>query len=148
MRYGRLAPLAFAALFLLAACGAKKEQAAPPPPQVSVATPLREAVIDWDDFTGRFESPQRVEVRARAGGYVQGVHFRDGQYVRRGQLLFTLDPRSANAALAAARAQAQLARAELQRTQTLLEAQAASREEFESRRAAAQVADATLRARQ
>lgn len=148
MRHGRLAPLAFAALFLLAACGGKKEQAPPPTPQVSVAVPLQQSVIDWDDFTGRFESPQRVEVRARAGGYVQAVHFRDGQYVRRGQLLFTLDPRQAQAALAAARAQAQQARADLQRTQTLLAAQAASREEFESRRAASLVADATLRARQ
>ena len=118
-----------------------------PTPTVSVSVPLQEEVVDWDDFTGRFEAPERVEVRARVGGYLQGVHFRDGQSVRKGQLLFTLDPRPAQAALAAAQAQADLARADLARAEGLLEAQAISQEEFDSRRAQAQVAEATLRAR-
>ena len=48
---------------------------------------------DWDEFPGRFEAPQTVDVRARVGGYIQAVHFQDGDYVRQGQLLFTLDPR-------------------------------------------------------
>ena len=77
-----------------------------PTPTVSVSVPLQEEVVDWDDFTGRFEAPERVEVRARVGGYLQGVHFKEGQNVRKGQLLFTLDPRPAQAALAAAQAQA------------------------------------------
>lgn len=118
-----------------------------PTPTVSVSVPLQEEVVDWDDFTGRFEAPERVEVRARVGGYLQGVHFKDGQSVRKGQLLFTLDPRPAQAALAAAQAQADLARADLARAEGLLEAQAISQEEFDSRRAQAQVAEATLRAR-
>jgi len=118
-----------------------------PTPTVSVSVPLQEEVVDWDDFTGRFEAPERVEVRARVGGYLQGVHFKDGQAVRKGQLLFTLDPRPAQAALAAAQAQADLARADLARAEGLLEAQAISQEEFDSRRAQAQVAEATLRAR-
>lgn len=114
---------------------------------VSVATPLREKVVDWDEFTGRFEAVEQVEVRARAGGYLQAVHFRDGQYVRKGQLLFTLDPRPAQAQLAAAQAQAAQARGEAARAETLLAAQAISREEFEAKRAAALVAEAAVRAR-
>ena len=132
----------------LAACGGDPNAGqGPPTPTVSVSVPLQEEVVDWDDFTGRFEAPERVEVRARVGGYLQGVHFKDGQSVRKGQLLFTLDPRPAQAALAAAQAQADLARADLARAEGLLEAQAISQEEFDSRRAQAQVAEATLRAR-
>lgn len=145
----------------LAACG-PKGPGAPPPPPVSVATPLVQTVVDWDDFTGRFEAQQMVEVRARVGGYLQGVHFRDGQAVRKGQLLFTLDPRPAQAQLASARAQlaqaqAQAAQAagELARAQTLLASTAISREEFEAKRAtsasgqaAVQLAQANVRARQ
>ncbi|HWW12905.1 MAG TPA: biotin/lipoyl-binding protein, partial [Brevundimonas sp.] len=86
-------------------CSQPSEAQAPPAPAVTVATPLVRAVQDWDEFTGRFEATQSVEVRARVGGYIQGVHFRDGDYVSRGQLLFTLDPRPAQAALASARAQ-------------------------------------------
>ncbi|HYG28328.1 MAG TPA: efflux RND transporter periplasmic adaptor subunit [Caulobacteraceae bacterium] len=131
----------------LTACGEGDAPAAPPPPAVTVSAPLSEQVVDWDDFVGRFEAPARVDVRARAGGYIQAAHFREGQYVRRGQTLFTLDPRTAEAQLAAARAQANLARGELNRAQGLLAEQAISREEFESRRAAALVADAAVRAR-
>lgn len=114
---------------------------------VSVAAPLRERVVDWDEFTGRFAAVEQVEVRARAGGYLQAVHFRDGQYVKKGQLLFTLDPRPAQAQLAAAQAQAAQARSEAARAETLLAAQAISREEYEGKRAAALVADAAVRAR-
>ena len=132
----------------LVACGKPQEQGAPPDPMVSVSTPLRQSVVDWDDFTGRFESPERVDVRARAGGYLQAVHFRDGQYVKKGQLLFTLDPRTAEAALASARAQADVARTNLKRAESLLAAQAISREELETRRSESLVADAGLRSRQ
>jgi RND family efflux transporter MFP subunit len=127
-----------------------------------VAVPLVKKVVDWDDFVGRFEAQQTVEVRARVGGYLQGVHFKDGDYVRKGQLLFTLDPRPAEAALASARAQlaqaqaqASQAASELARAQTLLAATAISREEFEAKRATAAsgeaavgLANANVRARQ
>lgn len=132
----------------LAACGKGQQGGEPPAPMVSVAVPLSRQMVDWDDFTGRFESPQQVEVRARAGGYLQAVHFKDGQYVRKGQLLFTLDPRPAEAQLAAARAQAEVARTDLKRAEALLAAQAISREEYETRRSASLVADAGLRARE
>lgn len=118
-----------------------------PPPEVSVATPLRQSVVDWDDFTGRFEAPERVDVRARAGGYLQTAHFREGQFVKKGQLLFTLDPRPAEAQLAAARAQAKLAASDLARAETLLKVQAISREEYDNKRAASEVAQASVRAR-
>lgn len=134
-------------------CSSKSEAQAPPAPAVTVAVPLVQAVQDWDEFTGRFEATQSVEVRARVGGYIQGVHFRDGDYVRRGQLLFTLDPRPAQAALASARAQlaqaqAQLtlAQSELTRAETLLESQAVSQAEVDTRRGALQTAQAAIAA--
>ena len=118
-----------------------------PAPQVSVANPLRQSVVDWDDFTGRFEAPEHVDVRARAGGYLQSANFREGQFVQKGQLLFQLDPRPAQAQLSAARAQAQLAASDLARAESLLKAQAISREEYDTKRAANEVAQATVRAR-
>ena len=134
-------------------CSSKSEAQAPPAPSVTVAVPLVQAVQDWDEFTGRFEATQSVEVRARVGGYIQGVHFRDGDYVRRGQLLFSLDPRPAQAALASARAQlaqaqAQLtlAQSELARAETLLESQAVSQAEVDTRRGALQTAQAAIAA--
>ncbi len=134
-------------------CTSKSEAQAPPAPAVTVAVPLVQAVQDWDEFTGRFEATQSVEVRARVGGYISGVHFRDGDFVRRGQLLFTLDPRPAQAALASARAQLSqaqaqltLARSELARAETLLESQAVSQAEVDTRRGALQTAQAAIAA--
>lgn len=134
-------------------CSSKSEAQAPPAPAVTVAVPLVQAVQDWDEFTGRFEATQSVEVRARVGGYISGVHFRDGDYVRRGQLLFTLDPRPAQAALASARAQLSqaqaqitLAQSELTRAETLLESQAVSQAEVDTRRGALQTAQAAIAA--
>ncbi|WP_291832233.1 efflux RND transporter periplasmic adaptor subunit [Brevundimonas sp.] len=134
-------------------CSQPSEAQAPPAPAVTVATPLVRAVQDWDEFTGRFEATQSVEVRARVGGYIQGVHFRDGDYVSRGQLLFTLDPRPAQAALASARAQlaqaqaqVNLARTELTRSETLLASQAVSQAEVDTRRGALQTAEAAIAA--
>ena len=138
---------------VLYGCSSKSEAQAPPAPSVTVAVPLVQAVQDWDEFTGRFEATQSVEVRARVGGYIQGVHFRDGDYVRRGQLLFTLDPRPAQTALAAARAQLSqaqaqltLARPEFERAETLLASQAISQAEADTRRGALQTAEAAIAA--
>ena len=135
------------AALILAGCGKQQPPQQMPTPQVSVATPLQQKVVDWDDFTGRFEAIERVDVRARASGFLQAVHFRDGQYVKKGQLLFTLDPRQAEAQLAAARAQASQAAAELARADSLLKIQAISREEYDGKRAANDIAQATARAR-
>ena len=78
--------------------------AAPPPPTVTAATPLIRDVDQWDEYIGRFEPSRSVEVRPRVSGAVTGVHFTDGAIVRKGQLLFTIDPRPFAAALAQARA--------------------------------------------
>ncbi len=137
-------------------CSSKGEAQGPPPaPPVTVSTPLAERVVDWDDFTGRFEATQSVDVRARVGGYIQSVHFRDGDFVSRGQLLFTLDPRpaqaqlaSARAALAQAEAQVTLARANLTRSQGLLASQAVSQAEVDANTGALKTAEANIAAAQ
>ncbi|MDQ3124396.1 MAG: efflux RND transporter periplasmic adaptor subunit [Pseudomonadota bacterium] len=150
----RTAKIVAASVLMTAAlygCSGPSEAQAPPAPSVTVSVPLVQAVQDWDEFTGRFEATQSVEVRARVGGYVSGVHFRDGDYVRRGQLLFSLDPRPAQAALASARAQLaqaqaqlSLAESELTRSETLLTSQAVSQAEVDTRRGALQTAQAAI----
>ena len=94
--------------------------AAPPIPLVTVAAPLEREVNQWDDYVGRFEASRSVEVRPRVSGQVIGVHFTDGQVVRKGQLLFTIDPRPFTAALAEARASVASAQAALTLAQTNL----------------------------
>ncbi|MCZ4106472.1 efflux RND transporter periplasmic adaptor subunit [Brevundimonas diminuta] len=146
---------AASALMAAALYGCSKGQEAPAQgaPPVTVAAPLSQQVVDWDEFTGRFEAPRSVDVRARVGGYIQSVHFKDGDFVRQGQLLFTLDPRPAQAALASARAQlaqgqAQLtlARTELSRAEGLLASQAVSQAEVDAKRGAVQTAEAAVAA--
>jgi RND family efflux transporter MFP subunit len=144
-------------LSALAGCSSSAEDkaAAPPAMPVTVATPIAQEVVDWDDYVGRFEAINHVDVKPRATGYLQSAHFTDGQYVRKGQLLFTIDPRTAQAALAQARAQlarAQAtlanARTELARSRTLAASQAASVEEVESRTAAVRAGAADVAAAQ
>ena len=138
----------------LSACsGGAESQAAPPAPEVTVAAPLVQQILDWDDYVGRFEAVEEVEVKPRVSGYLTGVHFRDGQYVRQGELLFTIDARPAQAQLDQARAQlaraeAQLvnARTELARSRTLAAQKAASVEEVEQRQATLRSAQADVAA--
>jgi multidrug efflux pump subunit AcrA (membrane-fusion protein) len=84
--------------------GGSAPAAAPPIPVVTVATPLQRQVTEWDDFIGRFEASRSVEVRPRVSGQIVAVHFRDGQFVHRGQPLFTIDSRPYRAELAEAQA--------------------------------------------
>ena len=140
-------------LATLAACGAAEPEQAPPPPSVTVAFPMVREVVDWDDYVGRFEAIDNVEVKPRVSGYLQSVHFRDGDYVRAGQLLFTIDQRPARAQLDQARAQlaraeATLAnaRTELVRSRTLAAERAASVEEVEQRQAAVRAGEAEVAA--
>jgi RND family efflux transporter MFP subunit len=131
-------------------------QDAPPlPAVVTVATPLSRTVSDWDDYVGRFEASQAVEIRPRVSGELVGVHFKDGDIVKRGQLLFTVDPRPFAAALAESRAQVasastalNLARSELARASRLIADQAVSAEEVDTLRARVQSAQAQLAAAQ
>lgn len=129
---------------VLATQGASSQEAAPPPPEVTVARPLIEVVPAWTEHSGRFVAAADVEVRPRVSGYLQQVHFREGQIVRQGDLLFTIDPAPFRAAVDRARAdvaqaEAQRARTESEfaRARTLLDLDAISQEEFEARREAA-----------
>ncbi|KAB7645640.1 efflux RND transporter periplasmic adaptor subunit [Polymorphobacter fuscus] len=144
----------------LAACGKKEEGPQAPgagaAPPVTVAPPLVKPIVDWDDYIGRFEARQSVEVRPRVTGQVSRIAFRDGQFVRAGDLLYVIDPRPFEAALAQARAEAlrarataDLAKTTFARTQKLLDENAVSREEFETDRATlaqAQAAQASAEA--
>ena len=94
--------------------------AAPTAPMVTVAVPIERTINQWDDYVGRFEASRSVEVRPRVSGQIVGVHFTDGQIVRQGQLLFTVDPRPFAAALAEARASVASAQAALTLAQTNL----------------------------
>lgn len=127
--------------------------AAPPPPTVTIASPLVRQVNEWDEYSGRFEASQSVEVRPRVSGAITGVHFKDGSVVRKGQLLFTIDPRPFAAALAEARAASQGARSEralaqvnLDRALRLVDVGAVSRSNIDQLRARVQAAEASLAA--
>lgn len=153
MKGNKLAAAAAALALALSACSGGGDSAAPPAPSVTVAQPVVRQLVDWDEYVGRFEAVEDVEVRPRATGYLSAVHFTDGQYVRKGQLLFTVDPRPARAALGQARAQlaqaeANLAnaRTELARSETLVAAHAASQEELESRQATVRSGEAQVAA--
>ncbi|WP_432768493.1 MAG: efflux RND transporter periplasmic adaptor subunit [Sphingopyxis sp.] len=152
MRSPLLAPTLFLSL-LLAACSGGEQAGGPPALPVTVAAPLVREVTEWDDYVGRFEAVDSVEVRPRSTGFLQRAHFTDGQYVRAGQLLFTIDARPSQAALdqaraQLARAQATLAnaRTELARSETLAASQAASQEEVEQRRATVRTGEADVAA--
>lgn len=155
---GRL-PLALTAgivvALALAGCGSQAApgDGMPPPPEVSVATVLAKPVRQWDDFTGRVAAVESVELRPRVTGYVERVAYREGQPVAKGDLLFVIDQRRyraeldrAVAGLERARSEARLARSQHTRAETLVQAQAISREEFETRRAATSQSQAQVRA--
>src|SRR5688500_7929194 len=125
----------------------------PPPPEVSVAQVVSRDVRQWDEFTGRVTAVETVELRPRVSGYVQRVAYEEGQEVKKGDLLFVIDPRPYRAALDQAQAQLERARAEARlaqtqdkRAQSLVEAKAISREEFETRRSATAQGNAAVRA--
>ena len=133
-------------LTALAACGGGEngppgQSAGPPPASVNVATVVQRNVTEWDQFNGRVEAVHRVEIRPRVGGYLQQVHFDEGAIVAKDDVLFTIDGREyaaavqrAEAGLASARTRLALARQEQARSETLIEAQAISAEEYEQRR--------------
>ncbi|WP_243078004.1 efflux RND transporter periplasmic adaptor subunit [Pantoea sp. MQR6] len=127
------------------------QNAPPPPPQVSAADVLIKPVSQWDSFTGRVEAVQSVQLRPRVSGYINEVNYREGDEVKKGQVLFTIDDRSyraaleqAKAELARSRSQASLARSESARTEKLIGTQAISREAWEQRRSASSQAQADV----
>ena len=145
--------LAAAALFSVCAAACTK---APPPmqaPQVTVAPALQRVVADWDDFTGRFEPVNSVDVRPRVAGFIERVAFTEGATVHQGDVLFVIDQRPyeaevarAEAVLAQARTRNQLAGMEVERAQKLVSTQAISREELDARTSGRAEGDAGVRA--
>jgi len=106
---------------MLAACGQNQPQqqaGAPPPPTVTVAKPTHRAVTDQDEYVGRFVAIDSVEIRARVSGYLDQIHFRDGQIVKQGDLLFTIDKRPFQNTLDQARANLETAKSNLSFTQS------------------------------
>ena len=133
----------------LSGCGEKPPPQAAAPPPVTVAQPTKRTVTDWDEFTGRFEAVDEVQVRARVGGFITNVEFRDGAIVNAGDLLYLIDSRpfeavaeQANGQLADARGKGELAKRELERGLTLVQTSAVSEDVVDQRRQALQAARA------
>ncbi|MFL6950192.1 MAG: efflux RND transporter periplasmic adaptor subunit, partial [Xanthobacteraceae bacterium] len=147
-----LSLLLFAAQALVGCDGKPAASSVPPPPSVAVARPLQKVINEWDEFTGRFTAVETVEVRARVSGFIDSIHFKEGQIVKQGDLLFVIDPRpyriaveQAKADVDRAKAKLDIAKLDVQRAAPLVRSQAVTEREFDTRRsterdAAAQVA--------
>ncbi len=143
---------------LLAACGQSQSQpqaAAPSPPQVTIAKPTSKRIADQDEYVGRFVAIELVEVRARVPGYLEAIHFQDGQLVKAGDLLFTIDRRpfqialaQAEASLAQAKATLAFAESDLTRAQGLAIGTAITQQTFDQRMQAKRSAEASVAAQQ
>jgi RND family efflux transporter MFP subunit len=148
-----LAQLALIGAALSLAGCSSKPPAPPPPPSVSVAPVLQRDLAEWDEFSGRLQAVDQVEIRPRVSGYIRHVTFTEGREVRKGETLFEIDPRPyqadldrAQAQLEQARTAADLAEREVARAEKLVNVQAISREEFESRTSAQANSVAAVRA--
>ena len=137
---------------LASGCGNSGSGAqAPPPPQVSVATVIERRVKDWDEFTGRLQAVETVEIRPRVSGYIDKVAFTEGSLVKMGDLLFVIDPRPYQAEYDRAAADVkrfktalELARVELTRVQHLKDSGAVSQEELDERKSTVAQAEANV----
>lgn len=110
-------------------------------PTVTVAKPTKKEVTEWDEYTGRFEANEKIDVRARVGGYLESVHFTDGEIVKKDQLLFVIDPRpyqaalnEAQAAIVAAQTKADFAANEFKRSSNLVKSGSVSQGSFDEKR--------------
>jgi len=145
-----LGPLIVLFAVTLSGCGDKQpQQAAAAAPPVTVAQPTKRTVTDWDEFTGRFDAVEEVQVRARVGGFVTNVEFKDGDMVHTGDLLYLIDSRpfeavaeQADGQLADARAKVELAKRDLDRGLALVQTSAVSEQVVDQRRQALQAAHA------
>ncbi|WP_439541791.1 efflux RND transporter periplasmic adaptor subunit [Hyphomicrobium sp.] len=124
---------------------------APPAPKVTVAQPIAKHITTWDEYSGRFEAVETVEVRPRVSGFVDKVHFKDGQIVKAGDQLFTIDPRpfeiaveSARAETGRAKATVALAMSEVERAAPLVKSGAVTERDFTQRSANLSVTEAQL----
>ena len=142
------------AALVLASCGEKQQAqapGAPPPPSVSVANPVEKKVVEWDEYTGRFEPLDTVEVRARISGVLTEVKFTDGAVVNKGDLLFVIDPRPFQrvldrdrAGLQGAKVQVEFAQKDLERARPLMANSTISQQVFDQRNQAVKTAEANV----
>jgi membrane fusion protein, multidrug efflux system len=150
---GRLAVAATALAFALALGGCEQKPtaaaAAPPALPVTVAQAVKRTVTDWDEFTGRFDAIEEVQVKARVGGFVTNVEFKDGDMVHAGDLLYIIDPRpfeavaeQADGQLSDARGKVELAKRDLDRGLNLVQTSAVSEQVVDQRRQSLQAAHA------
>jgi multidrug efflux system membrane fusion protein len=145
-----------ALLLVLAGCNQSQQQAGgPPPPAVTVAKPVQRTVIDQDEYVGRFTAVDSVEIRSRLSGYLSEIHFKDGQMVKQGDLLFTIDRRpfeialeQMRANLAQARANLAFTEADLTRGQSLLTNKTITEQAYDQRTQAKAVATASVAAQE
>src|SRR5712671_2137949 len=135
-----LATFALTFGLLIGGCGKPAPKTAPPPPVVSVVQPISREIVEWDDYIGRLEAPETVEIRARVSGYLDKVHFKEGKEVKKGDLLFTIDPRPyqaefdlADAQYERAQSQADLAKNDAERAKRLIATKAISEEDFDTK---------------
>jgi RND family efflux transporter MFP subunit len=136
---------------LVVGCGESQPPAGPPPPAVTVATPVKRMVSDFDEYVGRFVAVELVEVRARVSGYLEGVHFKDGQTVKQGDLLFSIDKRTfqntheqARANLVQAKSNQSYTESDLARGQQLVREKTITEQTFEQRSQAFRNAQASV----
>jgi len=153
----RLTYSLFAVAAALGGCGQQAPQGGPPggAPPVSVAAAIEKEIVESDEFPGRIEAVEQVEVRSRVTGYVQSVHFAPGANVNKGDVLFQIDPRPfdneiarADASLANIKVQMDLARIELERAEKLLADRALSKREYDDSASKVRSLDAQLRGAQ
>jgi RND family efflux transporter MFP subunit len=148
-----LIPLALATA--LGGCGNNPPVSQSAPPAVTVAKPIQRPLVDFDEYVGRFVAIDSVEIRARVSGYLDQVHFIDGQIVKQGDLLFTIDKRpfqisldQARANLSQARANLSFTEADLARAQQLVGNKTMTEQAFEQRMQAKRVAEAAVAAQE
>ena len=128
------------ALLCAAGCKPKSHVAPQQPPTVSVIQPVAREVVEWDEYIGRLESPETVEIKARVSGYLDKVHFKEGKEVKKGDLVFTIDPRPyqaefdhADAEYQRAMSQAELAKNDSERAKRLIATKAISEEDYDTK---------------
>ncbi len=146
-------PLAAAGLAFVVTSSAALAQGGPPAMPVTIAPPIAKRVTQWDEFSGRFEAVASVDVRARVSGFIDKLHFRDGQIVNVGDLLFTIDKRpfeiavqSAEAEVARNKAQVDIAELQVERGAALVKSKNIPDAEYDQRKANLNVARAQLKA--
>ncbi len=140
-------------LLALAACGDNGPPAGPPPPSVTIAHPVKRTIVDQDEYVGRFVAVDMVEMRARVSGYLDKVHFQDGQIVKAGDLLFSIDKRpfqntldQARGNLAQAKANLAFTEGDLGRAEKLVRDKTISEQLFDQRTQAKRIAEASVAA--